>query len=80
MHRPGSPGWRLGAGLTIQPCKTVTVTKHQKGEARARPDDDDDDDEQQIYIPHLLLSSPLIVINLSHLFMTSATSLTSLRI
>jgi hypothetical protein len=27
MRRPGPPGWGLGAGLTIQLCKKLIVTK-----------------------------------------------------
>jgi hypothetical protein len=27
----GPPGWGLGTGLTVQPCKKVIVTKPQKG-------------------------------------------------
>jgi hypothetical protein len=33
-RRPGPPGWGLGAGLTIQPCKKVIVTKPPKGRPR----------------------------------------------
>jgi hypothetical protein len=31
INTPGAPGWGLGAGLTIQPCKKIIVTKPQKG-------------------------------------------------
>jgi hypothetical protein len=47
--RPGPPGWGLGAGLTIQPRKKVTVTKPQSGGQgpiwAVEPYDDDDDDD-----------------------------------
>jgi hypothetical protein len=37
IRRPGPQGWRLGAGLTIQPRKKVIVKKPHKGEeARAQ--------------------------------------------
>jgi hypothetical protein len=47
MQRPGSTGWGLGAGLTIQPCKKVIVKKPQIGGQgpnwAVEPYDDDDD-------------------------------------
>jgi hypothetical protein len=45
----------LGAGLTIQPCKKVIVTKLKKG----RPCNDDDDDDDAINV--IFLQVPAIV-------------------
>jgi hypothetical protein len=39
----------LGAGLTIQPCKKVIVTKPQKRGGGVEPYDDDDDDDDEGY-------------------------------
>jgi hypothetical protein len=56
--RPGPLGWGLGAGLTIQPCKKVIVTKLQKG----RPCDDDEVDLSAVHkqVRHVTLQPHML--------------------